>query len=113
MAQGSRSQASREYELRRRATKPWRKWYTTPQWQSLRANQLSKQPLCERCLSRGIVTRATVAHHIEPHKGNPTLFYNPANLASSCKSCHDIDEQRIEKGGKARQQPGPDGWPLD
>ncbi|WP_458760534.1 hypothetical protein ACSVBT_07000 [Afipia sp. TerB] len=33
-------------------------------------------------------------------------------FASSCNDCHDIDEQRIERGGRARQQVDADGWPL-
>jgi hypothetical protein len=32
--------------------------------------------------------------------------------AEACSDCHDIDQQRIENGGKARQQLDADGWPL-
>jgi hypothetical protein len=41
---------------------------------------------------------ATVAHHIIQHHGDPELFWN-GKLGSSCSSCHDITEQRIEKRG--------------
>lgn len=104
-------QANREHNARRRRDQPWSKWYSTARWRTLRAAQLTKQPLCERCLSQGRVTPANVAHHIQAHKGDPDLFWNGA-LASSCQPCHDIDEQRIEKGGKARQIVGADGWPI-
>jgi 5-methylcytosine-specific restriction protein A len=61
--------------------------------------QLRKQPLCERCLKEGKIVPATVAHHIKPHKGNEQLFFDPDNLASSCKPCHDGIEQSIERLG--------------
>ncbi len=104
---------NREYDAKRKAEQPWRGLYKTAQWRALRASQLAKQPLCERCEARGKVTPATVCHHIKPHKGDSVLFWSPHNLASSCSLCHDIDEQRIERGGKARQDVGEDGWPLD
>lgn len=102
---------NREYDERRRQEKPWRKLYATARWAALRAGQLLSQPLCERCGERNMVVAATVVHHREPHKGDPALFFDAGNLASSCKRCHDIDEQRIERGGKARQIIGDDGWP--
>jgi 5-methylcytosine-specific restriction protein A len=86
--------------------------YSTVAWQTLRRNQLMKEPLCARCSERGQVTAATVAHHKLPHKGDPVLFFDPNNLASSCKDCHDVDEQRVERGGRARQGIDPDGWPI-
>jgi len=90
----------------------YRAWYKTPQWKRLRLLQLRKQPLCERCLERDVLQPACIAHHKVPHRGNRRLFFDPANLASSCKPCHDIDEQRIERGGDARRDCGDDGWPL-
>ncbi|AYO86099.1 HNH endonuclease [Methylobacterium brachiatum] len=76
----------------------------------LRAEQLARQPLCQRCLGHGRTTAASVAHHVVPHRGDPVLFWTGA-LASSCTDCHDIDEQRIERGGRARQIVDADGWP--
>jgi 5-methylcytosine-specific restriction enzyme A len=91
--------------------KPIRRWYSHRRWQAQRLAQLRKQPLCERCLSRGRVQAATVAHHRVPHKGDLALFWDTHNLASSCASCHDVDEQRIEHGGKARPALDAHGWP--
>lgn len=104
--------SNREYDARRRQ-RPWRKLYSTPQWRALRAAQLAKEPLCNRCADRGRVVAATVAHHVKAHKGDEVLFFDAGNLASLCADCHDIDEQRIERGGKARQQVDEDGWPLE
>ncbi len=64
------------------------------------------------CAKRGQVTPAAVADHITAHRGNPDLFWSPANLQSLCSPCHDGDKARIEKGGKARQAVDADGWPI-
>lgn len=64
-------------------------------------------------MTRGTVTPATVCHHKQAHKGDEQLFWSQDNLASSCADCHDVDEQRIERGGKARANIGADGWPLE
>ncbi|MBR1230221.1 HNH endonuclease [Bradyrhizobium sp. AUGA SZCCT0176] len=108
-----RRQRNREYDTKRKAENPWRAWYGTARWQALRAAQLAKQPLCQRCASRDRIVAASVAHHTTPHKGDPVLFWDPKNLSSSCADCHDVDEQRIERGGKARQTIDDDGWPVE
>jgi 5-methylcytosine-specific restriction protein A len=104
-------QANREHDTRRRAEKPWRGLYNTARWKALRAQQLAAHPLCERCSTDERPVVATVAHHKIRHQGNEALFFG-APLGSLCAPCHDIDEQRIEKGGKARQIIADDGWPL-
>lgn len=106
-------QRNREHDAKRRNEQPWRRWYSKSRWQAARAARLAKQPLCERCLSRGVVRAATVVHHSTAHKGDAVLFWDPDNHASSCKPCHDRDEQAIERGGRAKQIIGPDGWPID
>ena len=108
-----RRQRNREYDVKREAEHPWRAWYKTGRWRALRAAQLAQQPLCERCQSRGILTPATVCHHKKAHKGDLVLFWDPMNLGSSCADCHDVDEQRVERGGRARQTVGADGWPVE
>lgn len=107
-----RIQRNREHDAKRRADKPWRALYNTAQWKALRLSQLMREPLCKRCSDRGKIVPATVAHHKVSHKGDTTLFFDPSNLASSCKDCHDVDEQRIERGGQARRDVDEDGWPL-
>jgi 5-methylcytosine-specific restriction protein A len=103
---------NREYDARRRAEKPWRAWYSTARWQRIREAQFAAHRLCQRCLDRGLVEPATIVHHVDRHEGDPVKFWN-GPFASSCQPCHDIDEQRIERGGQARQTIGPDGWPVD
>ena len=103
--------SNRRYDVERRKVE-YRAWYNTDRWRTLRKHQLIKQPLCERCLSRKHTKRANVAHHRIPHKGDPILFWDANNLGSLCSDCHDIDEQRIERGGKARRDVDADGWPT-
>src|SRR5262249_53706994 len=48
------------------------RWYCTAGWQRRRAHQLLVEPLCRLCLEAGRVTPATVADHVEPHRGDLT-----------------------------------------
>ena len=50
------------------------RWYCTASWQRRRAHQLMIEPLCRLCLEAGRVTLATVADHIEPHRGDFAAF---------------------------------------
>ncbi|EAQ34692.1 phage holin, putative [Nitrobacter sp. Nb-311A] len=81
-----------------RRNEPWRAWYKTARWRRRRAEQLAAHPLCQRYESRGLTVVATVAHHMIQHHGDAGLFWN-GRLGSSCKSCHDVTGQRIEKRG--------------
>ena len=63
---------------------PWAKWYTKPRWRRLRAYMLAQNPLCVACGGA-----AEILDHVQPHRGNEDLFYDPMNLQSMCKSCHD------------------------
>jgi 5-methylcytosine-specific restriction endonuclease McrA len=92
----------------------YRSLYKGQRWARLRYQQLLAHPLCERCLraTPSRLVAADVVHHIEAHRGNVAKFYDPANLASSCKPCHDSDEQSEERLGYSREI-GLDGWPRD
>jgi 5-methylcytosine-specific restriction endonuclease McrA len=78
------------------------KLYDSADWKRLRLNQLQSNPLCAYCLAIGRVSIATIADHIEPHKGNKALFYSSDNLQSLCKHCHDSVKQQQEKSGIIR-----------
>jgi hypothetical protein len=98
-----RRERNGEYDTRRRKEKPYRAWYNTRRWRDIRDAQLAKQPLCERCTESKVVRPANVCHHKIKHNGDPVLFWS-GPFASSCEDCHNTDEQRIERGGKARQR---------
>lgn len=86
--------------------------YSTKAWKQLRKAQLQAMPFCVFCLRLGIRSPATVADHITPHKGNKDLFFDPCNLQSLCKTCHDSAKQHLEQSGVLK---GCDaaGFPLD
>lgn len=67
-------------------------------WQKARAAQLASEPLCRKCGKRGLIVPATVADHIEPHRGDPEKFWTGA-LQSLCGHCHDSVKQAEERGG--------------
>ena len=54
--------------------------YKTARWQKLRASVLAASPFCTSCAERGRATLATVANHRIPHRGDLTLFGDPAAL---------------------------------
>ena len=80
-------------------------------WRNIARHQLRIQPLCQMCLAKGIVTPATVADHIQPHRGDSRKFWFGA-LQSLCDSHHNRDKKRLERDGFDRAV-GPDGLPLD
>lgn len=94
----------------RHASNVVRPLYWTKRWQRLRLRHLRAQPLCLYCLRESRTQAATVVDHIRPHRGDPTLFYDPANLQSLCADHHDNVKRREEMG--LIQAVGDDGWPL-
>ena len=58
-------------------------------WQKASKQFLAAYPLCEECMKEGRYVKATVVDHIQPHRGDRTLFWDQSNWRSLCKSCHD------------------------
>jgi 5-methylcytosine-specific restriction endonuclease McrA len=75
-----------------------REWYHGVRWGVMRRAQLSREPLCQRCLSFEIITAARHADHVIPHRGNEGLFLNSGNLQSLCISCHSFKTMAEQKG---------------
>ena len=59
-------------------------------WQRESKRFLKMHPLCEECMKHGRYVLATVVDHIQPHRGNTALFWNPRNWQALCKHCHDV-----------------------
>lgn len=92
---------------RRRQDDPIRRLYKTARWKKLRKAQLAEHPLCQ-CPACGEgrlrVTPATVVDHDRPHRGDEALFFDPSNLVSMGKTCHDRKTARRDGGfGNARK----------
>jgi len=64
-------------------------------WKRLRIAQLKDDPWCNRCGGQ-----ACIVDHIKAHRGDEELGYDPDNLQSLCKPCHDSWKQMLEKSGK-------------
>lgn len=99
-------------DYRSEAAAQYRKLYKTSRWRKLRARQLDHAPLCSMCAALGRTEAATIVDHIKPHRGEPGLFWDMANLQSLCVPCHDRHKQAQERSGTL---PGADvdGLPLD
>lgn len=89
----------------------WAAWYGTARWKALRADQLKREPNCRMCAADGVKTRAVVADHITPHRGNAVLFWS-GPFQSLCSHHHNAAKQRIERLGYSPAI-GDDGLPTD
>jgi 5-methylcytosine-specific restriction protein A len=68
-------------------------------WRRARAAYLAQHPLCASCQTAGRLVPATVVDHMVPHRGDPVLFWDEANWAALCKSCHDAKTAREGRWG--------------
>lgn len=57
-------------------------------WQRAAWHYLQEHPMCVTCEEAGIDTLATVVDHIEPHRGDDTLFWDVDNWQALCATCH-------------------------
>ena len=86
-------------------------WYGKQRWRNRAKAQLREHPLCAKCLARGQVTAATVADHIEPHRGDEYAFwFGP--LQSLCMPCHN-HFKRFEELRGYNTDIDAQGWPID
>ena len=67
-------------------------------WSKARRLYLMDNPLCVRCLERGLIVEASVVDHIEPHRGERLKFWDRDNWQSLCKRCHDKKTGSEDRG---------------
>ena len=93
----------------------YRRLYKDPRWRSRRMHQLANHPLCKTCQDAGRITSATIADHVEPHRGDLKKFFE-GELQSLCDEfpwrCHSKVKQRMERLGFSPAV-GKDGFPID
>jgi len=82
-------------------------WYTKASWQRRRRHQLQTEPLCRIYLEAGRVVPATVADHIESHRGDYNAF-RLGQLRSLCAECHNA----LGDANKPRAPVRADGTPF-
>jgi 5-methylcytosine-specific restriction enzyme A len=67
-------------------------WYRYARWcnrqYGLRTHVRALNPFCVECLREGRYTAAVDVHHIVPHRGDPSRFWDPTNLEGLCKMHH-------------------------
>lgn len=85
--------------------------YQTTCWRKKAKHQLNQHPLCALCARMGRDTAASIADHIEPHRGDPEKFWN-GELQSVCASCHSAAKSIQERHGYS-QGCDVNGNPLD
>jgi 5-methylcytosine-specific restriction enzyme A len=75
-------------------------------WFKYRAVYLALHPFCVDPFKLHIErVRATRLDHIEPHRGNRELFWNPANHQGLCEGCHNRKTVEFDGGfGRQRKQ---------
>lgn len=100
---GSQVERRRRYDRERSANREWRNWYKLAAWLRRRKWQLQEQPLCERCKANGLIVEATVANHVDPHRGDWDKFIN-GRLESTCKPCHDSVIQSEERASNVDRE---------
>lgn len=67
-------------------------------WQKASKGFILAHPLCAICDRHCRVTAATLVDHIEPHRGDMTLFWDKTNWQPLCAPCHSSVKQREESG---------------
>ena len=72
--------------------------YQTKFWRVLRITQLSRQPLCQSCLTRGIVTQAEHVDHVFPWARIGLAAFKRNLFQSLCQSCHSHKTHMEGKG---------------
>jgi 5-methylcytosine-specific restriction protein A len=72
--------------------------YNNPAWRTIRRAQLSKQPLCQSCLTKGMVNSAKHIDHVFPwrHIGEHAFINNI--FQSLCHECHSYKTGQERKG---------------
>lgn len=63
---------------------PGRKFLHSTDWRKIRLIKLFRDPLCERCLEKGLTVAATLVHHIDENQ----LNNDSSNHMSLCGPCH-------------------------
>ena len=72
--------------------------YQTPAWRSVRQRQLSIQPLCQGCLSRGRVEAAKHVDHVFPWRQIGKQAFLRNIFQSLCPECHSYKSGQEKHG---------------
>jgi len=92
-------EAKRQRDRRHDARRPnsGQRGYTG-EWRKRSREWLVYHPVCVMCGEQ-----ASLVDHIQPHRGDPNLFWAWQNWQSLCSSCHNSRKQRIERAAARGQ----------
>lgn len=76
----------------------YRALYNDKRWLDRREEQLEREPYCAMCRQEGKTKLATIADHVNPHRGDPIQFFDGL-LQSLCWYHHSSTKQRQERSG--------------
>jgi 5-methylcytosine-specific restriction protein A len=91
--------ADREH-IRQNTEHPWRAWYKSPIWKTIKRHRLIEEPNCRKCASEGKAVPASHVAHIQHHRGDWALFATYANTQSLCHK-HLVQHRHSRLGGLA------------
>lgn len=93
---------SKESDRRYNEQRPERhKFYHSKDWKALRRIKVAKNPVCERCLERGVITPTQIVHHKITIEEDYSKRLDLDNLESLCRRCH--NEEHSPKLKQARE----------
>ena len=72
--------------------------YSSPLWKATRKRQLSLQPLCQACLSQGIITAAQHVDHVFPWRQIGKEAFTRNLLQSLCQEHHSYKTGKEKHG---------------
>ncbi len=71
------------------------RFYSGSTWRRVRATFLDEHPTCVDCEAAGLLTEATIPHHLEERLARPDLAYSWDNLVALCSPCHTARHKTI------------------
>ena len=80
---GWRDKAERDRDYAQRRDRVALALYRSVAWREARREFLAAHPACASC---GRI--ATVVDHIDPHRGDPAIFWDRSRWQALCASCH-------------------------
>ena len=80
---GWRDKAERDRDYAQRRDRVALALYRSAAWREARREFLAAHPACACC-----GTPATVVDHVDPHRGDPLIFWDSSRWQSLCASCH-------------------------
>src|SRR5512132_3830760 len=96
-----------------RADLPWRSWCKSPIWKSIRRHRLAEEPLCRQCAIEGRTATASHVDHVDPHRGQWSLFFKYKNTQSLCAHHHNMHKQQKKRATDGSDVPPAASAPRD